>query len=292
MTADHRTPVIYLRLSHESDVEPDVETHELTLAENNRLRHQAMTICFWLEKRIFQLSAMIKYFDQVQNRFNTLRDFYSAHSALTTKTIVSATCRVAGISAKTFYKWRRQFIEYEGKFERSQRGLAQFGWLLVNEDKQFELTHWIKCQKEISVRSARDFINNELLKEFPVGHVTEYGRLRRPTVPSTSHRWMLYCGCKYEEAQKSYLTESHQRHSTLLYRTWFCDLNYFLSLRMHRWCCFSKRSLAKLKARFKDDWPDDLLGHEIPVEDVGKFPPGYICMPRPHTRIHTRTYPQ
>ena len=89
---------------------------------------------------------------------------------------------------------------------------------------------------------------------------------------------MLYCGCTYEPVRQSYLTESHQRHSTLLYRTWFCDLNYFLSLRMYRWCCFSKRSLAKLKARFKDDWPDDIPGHKIPIEDVGKFPPGIIIL--------------
>ena len=257
-------------------VEPDENASELTLAENNRLRHQAMTILTWFDNRIFQLITKLKYFDQPSNMWHTLRDFYTAHPTLTTEQVVAKTCSVAGISAKTFYKWRREFIMNNGKFERSQRGLAQFGWLLVNNDKKMELTHWIKCQKNVSVRSARDFINNELLKEFPAGQVPEFGRLRRPTVPSTSHRWMLYCGCTYESVTQSYLTASHQRHSTLLYRTWFCDLNYFLSLRMHRWCCFSKRSLKKLKARFKDDWPDDLLGHKIPVEDVGQFPPGCV----------------
>ena len=276
LTSDHHTPVIDLTSTGEP--EPDTGTHELTLAENNRLRHQTMTMFTWLNKRIVQLRVMIEYFDHPQNMHDTLRDFYSAHPELTIEKLVSSTCRISNVSTKTFYKWRQEFIKNGGKFERSQRGLAQFGWLLVNEDKKIELTHWIKSQKEISVRLAQDFINNTLLSEFPVGQVPEYGGLLRPTVPSTCHRWMLYCGCTYEPVRQSYLTESHQRHSTLLYRTWFCDLNYFLSLRMHRWCCFSKRSLAKLKDRFKDDWPDDILGHKIPIEDVGKFPPGIIIL--------------
>ena len=89
-----------------------------------------------------------------------------------------------------------------------------------------------------------------------------------------THRWMLACGAKYEPVTQTYVTDAHQRHSTLLYRTWFCDLDYFLSLRMHRWVCFPNSSLQKLKAHYKDKWPDDSLGHKIPVEDVGKFPPG------------------
>ena len=250
------------------------EVHELSVAQSRRLRHQAMTIFTWLCKRTHQLTMMIKHFDQ--NQDDALRDFYKVNPALTTESLVTSTCQVANIGAKTFYTWRKEFIKNDGKFARSTRGLAQFGWLLVNEDKKVELTRWIKSQKEIDVGSSLEFINDKLLSEFPVGRVREYGRLQRPVAPSTAHRWMLYCGCKYVPVTQSYLTESHQRHSTVLYRTWFCDLNYFLSLRMYRWCCFSKRALTKLKAHFKADWPHDSLGHKIPVEDVGKFPPGWF----------------
>ena len=33
---------------------------------------------------------------------------------------------------------------------------------------------------------------------------------------------------------ESYMTDSHEKHSTLLYRLWFCDVDYFvLSLSVH-----------------------------------------------------------
>lgn len=99
-TADRHALVIDLTSSGDPDLADT--TAELTLAENNRLRHQTMTIFTWLGKRILQLRAMTKYFDQPQNMHDTLRDFYSAHSELTMENIVSSTCRVSGVSTKTF----------------------------------------------------------------------------------------------------------------------------------------------------------------------------------------------
>ena len=137
---------------------------------------------------------------------------------------------------------------------------------------------------------ARDFVNITLLKEFPIGRTTTWGRLRRPTGLATVHRWMLQCDCKWNETTKTFMTDGHQRHSTLLYRTWAADLDYFLSLRMHRWVCFPKSVVKKLQHKHKD-WPDDDLGFEIPVGDVGKYPPGKNHIQSPiHSPNHTLIY--
>ena len=276
------TTTVHVRPDHADLVMPEDnsdmsdEVNELSQKQCQRLQHQANTILLWLEKRSAQLSQMFDYF--ATNDAYTMRDFYSSHPWLTIESLVKAVCIQARVCVKTFRKWRKEFILL-GKFHRDDRGLAQFGWLLVNADKKAELTYWLKSQKQLSVADTRDWINGVLLQEFPIGRTAEYGRLKRPIVPSTAHRWMLQCGAKYEPVTQSYVTSAHQRHSTLLYRTWFCDLDYFLSLRQHRWVCFSNSSLKKLKDHYKDRWPHDSLGHKIPVEDVGKFPPGNDLFP-------------
>ena len=255
------------------DVEEEQTPPAMSLKQTQRLRRQALTILSWLTRRTEQLSKMSIYL--TANPDSTLRDFYSAHPTLTIEQLVTATCTASGVSIKTFRKWRKQFVS-TGKFKRCERGLAQFGWLLVNNDKTMELTHWRKAQKQMSVAETRDWINDTLLADFPVGRIANYGRLQRPIGLATAHRWMLNCGCRWEPVSKSYMTDSHEKHSTLLYRLWFCDLDYFLSLRMHRWACFSKSALVKLKTHFKDKWPHDCFSHQIPIEDVGKFPPGSL----------------
>ena len=241
-----------------------------------RLRHQTNTVLLWLRSRRDQMKMALEHFKHKQS--DAMRDFYTAHPELSIDAMVKATCKAADICIITFRKWRKQFV-LNGKFKRCDSGLAQFGWLLVNNDKKMELTHWLKSQKELSVVAAREWINDCLLSDLPVGRrMSKWGQLQRPISYTTAHRWMLYCGCKYETVTKSYCTEAHERHSTLLYRRWFCDVDYFLSLRMHRWACFSSVTLKQLKDQFKAKWPDDSLGHKIPIHDVGKFPPGAICM--------------
>ena len=255
--------------THSEDTSTDVV--DLTEAEYRRLRRQVCTLLMWFQKRCWQLREILAYLNL--NVWATVRDCVRARPELTVESLVRTTCCTAKISTKTFRKWRKEFI-LTGGFARSERGRSQGGWLLVNNDKKTELTHWLKSQKELSVRQTRDWINDCLLTEFPVGRVSDDGVLCRPVSVSTAHRWMLTCGCTYEPATKTYLTDSHESHNTLLYRLWFCDLSYFLSQRMHRWACFSSSSLKKLKAHYKKDWPHDSLGHEIPVTDVGQFPPG------------------
>lgn len=236
-----------------------------------RLRRQSQAMLFWLSLRCYQLKLMIQYFKL--NKADAMRNFYRKHRQWTRASLVITVCKKTRICSKTWGQWHNQFIINGGKFNHDERGLSQFGWLLVNEDKKQEFKNWLKCQKELDLQTVTDFVNETLLKEFPIGRTTNWGRLRRPVALSTVHHWMLQCDCSYDETGKSYMTDCHERHSTLLYRTWASDLDYFLSLRMQRWVCFPKSVVAKLKDQH-DDWPDDDIGFEIPVADVGKLPPG------------------
>ena len=236
-----------------------------------RIRRQAHAMLFWLSLRVRQLECMVTHFQS--NEKDGMRDFYHKFPEWTRASLVVQICKRAGICAKTWHKWCKEYFTNNGKFNRDSRGLAQFGWLLVNEDKKLELLNWLKNQKEVSVQATLDFVNKTLLQEFPLGRPTNWGRLIRPACASTVHKWMLQCGCTYDESTKNFLTDSHERHSTLLYRTWAADLDHFLSLRMHRWVCFPKSVVTKLKAKH-EDWPDDGVGLKISAADVGKFPPG------------------
>ena len=247
------------------------EFNDMTQTQLKRIQRQAHSMLFWFGLRVEQLKLMVKHFDT--NQKDSMRDFYIKYPAFAKNALLETVCKRTRICVKTFRKWRNEYLEYNGKFKRDERGCAQFGWILVNEDKKKRFTNWLKCQKELDILTATDYVNTKLLSEFPIGRQTNYGRLTRPTVPSTVHRWMKYCGCSYEENTKSYITDGHQRHSTLCYRIRFTDLDYFLSMRMHRWVCFPQSVLRKLKMQH-EDWPDDKFGHRIPISDVGKLPPG------------------
>ena len=262
----------------------------ITQAQTRRLQAQTNTMLFWFDKRVRQLRLILKHFAAFPH--HGMRDFYRAYPGETIESLVDATCAAANICRETFRKWRKQYI-LTGKFKRLGTGTDSFSWLLLNNDKKIELTHWMKCQKELSVHEVRDFINNVLLSDIPVGLVTECTRLHRPVCYATAHRWMLDCGATYDEAKKSYLTDSHEKHDTILYRIWFCDLDFFLSLRMHRWVCFPSPVVKKLKEHYQGDWPADRLGKKIPIKDVGRFPPGISCVKYIHVTaicVHSPTH--
>lgn len=250
---------------------------DISKTQLKRVRWQAQTMLLWLELRVQQVRKQLAHFNE--NKTDTLRDFYAKYPTATKKALMITVCKTARICVKVFRKWRNQFFTQGGKFTHDERGLAQFSWILVNEDKKHDFTAWLKCQRNLNVLMATEYVNHTLLAECPLGHLDNWGRLRRPCQPSTVHRWMLYCGCSYEEATKSYLTDSHERHGTLLDRIWNCSLDYFLSLRMHRWICLPKSVVEKLKL-IHTDWPPDTLAHTIPVEDVGQFPPGLYYAPK------------
>ena len=79
------------------------------------------------------MKMALEHFKHKQS--DAMRDFYTAHPELSIDAMVKATCKAADICIITFRKWRKQFV-LNGKFKRCDSGLAQFGWLLVNNDKK------------------------------------------------------------------------------------------------------------------------------------------------------------
>ena len=131
------TPAIQVNVDLDNSDQSD-EVNELSQMQCKRLQHQAQTIFLWLEKRCMQLTRMIEYF--ANNNCHAMRDFYTAHPSFKIDNLVLEVCQRSRICVKTFRKWRKQFILWGG-FDRDERGLSQFGWLLVNEDKKAELTY-------------------------------------------------------------------------------------------------------------------------------------------------------
>ena len=97
-----------------------------------RLRRQAQAMLFWLSLRVRQLQLMVSHLKL--NPTHAIRDFYLEHPTWTKASLVIQVCKKACVCSKTWGQWRRQYLMNNGKFDHDARGLAQFGWLLVNED--------------------------------------------------------------------------------------------------------------------------------------------------------------
>lgn len=104
--------------------------------------------------------------------------------------------------------------------------------------------------------------------------ICSYNVLTWPISLPTTWRWMRECGCTYDEYKKTYFCDTHNKYSSVLKRIMFCQVQSFISLRMHVWVCFSSRTRNKLKQMYKDLWPCDELAFEIDAKDVGINPPG------------------
>ena len=111
-----------------------------------RLRRQTQAMLFWLKLRCQQLQLMVTHFKL--NLSDGMRDFYAANEKWRQSSLVVQVCKKARICSKTWGVWHSQWIKNGDKFDRDERGLAQFGWLLVNDDKKIEFTNWLKCQTQ------------------------------------------------------------------------------------------------------------------------------------------------
>lgn len=119
---------------------------------------------------------------------------------------------------------------------------------------------------------TRDFINETLLKGFPIGKIDKCSGLRRPVSYETAHQWMLTCGCLYKTAKKSYYNDTHERHDNQLDRVTKSYRHLFVSFREEKWLCLSPRDKQKYALKYPN-WPRDELAQRIPKDDVGAFPP-------------------
>ena len=94
---------------------------------------------------------------------------------------------------------------------------------------------------------TRDFINVELLKDFPIGKIDKCSGLCRPVTYETTHQWMLSCGCKYKPFKKTYYNDTHERHDNQLDRVNKACRHAFTALREEKWYCISPVEKERLK---------------------------------------------
>ena len=82
---------------------------------------------------------------------------------------------------------------------------------------------------------TRDFINDTLLKEFPIGKIDKRSGLCRPVSYETTHQWMLGCGCQYKPFKKTYYNDTHERHDNQLDRVTKSTRHAYTSFREEKW---------------------------------------------------------
>ena len=120
---------------------------------------------------------------------------------------------------------------------------------------------------------TRDYINEELLKEFPIGKIDKCSGLCRPVSYETTHQWMKCCDCKYKPVQKTYYNDTHERHDNQLDRVNKTCRHAFTALREEKWYCVSPEEKKRLESKYAV-WPSDEFCSRIPKQNVGSSPPG------------------
>ena len=120
---------------------------------------------------------------------------------------------------------------------------------------------------------TRDFINVELLKDFPIGKIDKCSGLCRPVSFETTHQWMMCCDCKYKPVQKTYYNDTHERHDNQLDRINKSCRHAFTACREEKWYCISPEEKKRLEGKYTV-WPSDEFCSRIPKRNVGTNPPG------------------
>ena len=197
-------------------------------------------------------------------------------------------------SADTFTRWRTHYLSH-GSFRRDRRGRFTSGFMLRHDDLKLALTKFLlsKLKKDINIsdvsllacaciplspspsphsQQTRDFINEKLLKEFPIGTIDKASGLRRPVSYETTHQWMLTCGCSYNVVRKSYYNDTHERHDNQLDRVTKSYRHAFVGFREEKWWCISPEQKQTFESQYPN-WPHDQFAVRIPKHDVGAFPP-------------------
>ena len=142
-----------------------------------------------------------------------IRDFDHKFDNLRVVNIVNDTSKKFNISTSTLYRWRQQFFKYNKFLPDTRTNIVQ-GFIMRHEDLSLDLERFLLSSvgKDLTVDTTRDFINNKLLKDFPVGKIDKSTTLRRPVSYETVHQWMKLLGCNYDEVKKNYYVDTHERH--------------------------------------------------------------------------------
>ena len=145
-----------------------------------------------------------------------------------------------------------------GCFRPDRRGRFTAGFLLRHDDLKLQLTQWLlgRVKRDINISDVRsfahtqhthvhtlththtqtrDYINDTLLNEFPIGRLDKRSGLCRPVSYETTHQWMLACGCQYKPFQKTYYNDTHERHDNQLDRVTKATRHAYTAFREEKW---------------------------------------------------------
>ena len=222
--------------------------------------------------------------------------FYQTHPDCRVGSVIDGICKdFAPMCKATFYNWLKEYAT-NGQFKRDERGLWAENFIAHNEDLKRTMTDWLLKQKEIDIDFSWDYVNNILLKDFPVGRICTSSGLCRPVTRMTVISWVKLCGGALKTRMRGYYNDTHERWDNLFYRALFCLLVEFIEYRQPRFgtvcvlCVLSLRCASnislpstrwvciphehKLQLESEGDWIPDELAVRVPVNDVGEFPPG------------------
>ncbi|CAN0548277.1 unnamed protein product, partial [Laminaria digitata] len=114
--------------------------------------------------------------------------------------IATIVASLPGMTCKprTMLAWVREFGRLGGYFKRDGRGVREREWILSEEDLELDLLNFLKSQKRVSVKKAREYVNNVLLASEGGNLALEKYGLSLPISTSTTHSWMIKLGCTYD----------------------------------------------------------------------------------------------
>lgn len=78
------------------------------------------------------------------------------------------------VGGSTVRLWHAQYVEKNGHFQPDERGHYTRELLILEEDIHQKFVKWSLARAktdELSVESAQDFLNNQLLSALEVGHM-------------------------------------------------------------------------------------------------------------------------
>ena len=164
---------------------------------------------------------------------DTQSSFYHRHPDCRVSGVLAYIQEKFDVSKSTFYVWLNQYVTF-GQFKPDRRGLWAERFLDHNEDLKAQMKDWLMQQKEIDVDLTWDYINDTLLKDFPIGRLCGSSGLHRPVARTTALAWMKICGADHKTRLRGYYNDTHERWDNQLYRAWWCLAIMFIEFRQPR----------------------------------------------------------
>ena len=110
---------------------------------------------------------------------------------------------------RTVRDWYHQYLELKGSLKPDGRGTYERELLVAEEDVNRKLTKWClrgAKKDDLSIDSARDYLNNELLPSLPAATLIEY-KIKLPISRSTTALWLKAVGVHRDKFKISYYND-------------------------------------------------------------------------------------